>query len=175
MKNKLKSKSNIILNGFMATGKTAAGKELAGRLKRRFIDTDYLVEEAAGMTIRDIFEQYGEDRFRDFESEAVAGLELYPAGSLVVAAGGGALIRSENRTSLKKHGLLVLLTAAPQVIVERALKTKERPLLDGPDPEKKIEALLAQREHYYRECELQIDTTSRSVEEVVEEIIGYLS
>ncbi len=173
--NKKAVKKNIILTGFMATGKTATGKELARRLKRRFVDTDQVVEEAAGMKIRDIFEKDGEDRFRDLESVAVAGLESHPAGSLVVATGGGVLMRKENLASLKKHGLLVLLTATPQVIIERVSKTEERPLLDGPDPEKKVKALLARREQCYRACDFNIDTTAKSVQEVAEEIIDYLS
>ncbi len=172
--NKLISEKNIILNGFMATGKTAVGKKLAGRLNRSFIDTDHLVEEAAGMGIREIFEQYGEDRFRDLESEAVAGLDIYPAGSLVVATGGGVLIREENRKKLKSRGLLILLTADPQTIIKRLDKSGERPLLNVSDPEEKVKALLEEREHSYSICEAKIDTTAKSIDGVVEEIVAYL-
>lgn len=165
---------NIVLTGFMATGKTAVGKKLAGRLNRRFVDTDRVVEKSAGMRIRAIFEQCGESYFRDLESEAVAGLDIYPAGSLVVATGGGVLIREENRKKLKKHGLLILLTAAPQTIIKRLDKRRERPLLNVSDPEEKVKTLLEEREHCYRICEAKIDTTAKSIDGVVEEIMAYL-
>ncbi len=166
---------DIILTGFMATGKTSAGKKLAGRLERRFIDTDRLVEAASGMKISVIFEQYGEAYFRDLESKALAGLGQHPPGSLVVATGGGALLREENREILKQRGLLILLTAKPQTIIERAAKTGKRPLLNVPDPEAKVKALLEERQQSYSACDLQVDTTGKSVEQVVTELVSYLT
>ncbi len=174
--NKLRKaeKLNLVLTGFMATGKTIVGEKLAERLNRRFIDTDRVIEETLGMTVRDIFELHGEEFFRDRESEALAALARYPAGSLVVATGGGALIREENRKLLKENGLLILLTAAPQEIIRRAAKTKKRPLLDGSDPEGKVKELLAERKESYSAGDLTVETTHKSVEQVVEEILEYL-
>lgn len=167
-------KLNVVLAGFMATGKTAAGKKLACRQERCFIDTDRVVEETAGLKIRQIFEQYGESYFRERESEAIAGLSRYPAGSLVVATGGGALIREENRRRLKNNSILILLTAAPRTILYRAGKKKIRPLLEGRDTAAKIKALLEEREHYYSCCDMSIDTTGKTVLQVVREIEGKL-
>ncbi len=174
--NKLRKaeKLNLVLTGFMATGKTAVGEKLAERLNRSFIDTDQLIEEKLGMKIRDVFELYGEEFFRDRESEALASLAGYPAGSLVVATGGGALIREENRTLLKEQGLLILLTADPQEIIKRAAKIRKRPLLDGSDPERKIKELLEERKEAYSSADLTVETTHKSVERVVEEILKHV-
>ncbi|MFO8192034.1 MAG: shikimate kinase [Bacillota bacterium] len=165
---------NIILAGFMATGKSAVGKELARRLDRTLIDTDSLIEEVSGMTVAEIFVRHGEEHFRERESEAVVRLNNYPAGSLVVSTGGGILLRRENRRRLEKTGLLVLLSASPQEILRRALKEGGRPLLEDPDPQGKIEELLTQRKDIYSGAAVQVDTTGRTVSEVADEIIDAL-
>jgi len=167
-------KKNIILTGFMATGKSAVGKELARRLGRTFIDTDSLIEDLSGMTVAQIFDRHGEEHFRERESEAVIRLNDYPAGSLVVSTGGGILLRRENRRQLKKKSLLVLLSASAQEILRRALKDGGRPLLEGPDPQGKIEELLAQRKDIYSGAVVQVDTTGQTVSGVADEIIDAL-
>lgn len=167
-------KLNLVLTGFMATGKTVVGEKLAERLNRRFIDTDQLIEEKLGMKIKDIFELHGEEFFRDHESEAIAALAKYPAGDLVVATGGGALIRKENRRVLAEQGLLILLTADPQEIVKRTSKTGKRPLLDDPDPEGRIKELLEERREAYSAVDLKFETTHKSIDQVVEEIMANL-
>ncbi len=173
--NKKRSGKNIVLAGFMATGKSAVGRRLAKRLGRRFVDTDRLVEKETGLKVREIFERRGEDYFRDRESEVVASLEKYTPGSLVVAAGGGALNREANRKMLKKHGLLILLTADPQTIIKRAsLSPGKRPLLETADPEARIKTMLEERKQAYSACDTSIDTTGRDIESIVDEIIKYL-
>ena len=158
----------------MATGKTAVGRELAARLGRRLVDTDNLIERHAGLTIPQIFERYGEQYFRDLESEAISGLKRYPPGDLVVSTGGGAVIRDANRKQFFQQGIVVLLTASTEAILQRVHNAGGRPLLEGGKLKEKIESLWAEREPYYRQCHLEIDTTGRSPEETVAEIIRIL-
>lgn len=165
------SDQNIILIGMMATGKSAVGKELADSLSRKYLDTDQLVEEKAGMTVAEIFASHGEFEFRKYESEIIAGLPEYPRGSLVVATGGGAVISEENRANLGRAGLIVLLTAEPEVIVRRAFLKGERPLLTGKDPEAKVRKILKEREPYYRCYNLCINTDRKNIQELASEII----
>ena len=162
---------NIILIGFMGTGKTAVGAELAFRLGRKFIDTDRLVEEKSGMSISDIFEQLGESDFRKSESEAALKLTTYRPGEIVAATGGGMALQKANRDSLTKAGIVVLLTASPRAILRRIGKGKERPLLKGPNSRERIEELLKERETVYSSHDLKINTTSKTVKQVSREII----
>ncbi len=172
MSNKLDE--NIILIGMMATGKSAVGKELAAKLGRTYLDMDLLIEQKTGMTITEIFKDHGEECFRDHESEVITGLKNYPRGSLVVAAGGGAVIREENRYNLSRAGLLVHLKASPEKIVKRALKEGGRPLLDVEDPEAAVRAILEERDPYYNNSDICVNTDNRSVKELAEEIIKKL-
>jgi shikimate kinase len=165
---------NIILTGFMATGKSAVGKELAKRLDRTFVDTDILVEEKTARTISDIFRDRGEEYFRDLESEVIAGLVRYRPGSLVVATGGGAVIREKNRNLLRKDGVIVLLTASPRAILKRVGKTGRRPLLTAKCTLEEINKRLAEREPYYRYYDITVDTTARRPGWVAKEIIAVL-
>lgn len=165
---------NIVLTGFMGAGKTAAGRLLAADLKRRFVDTDQLIEETMQLSILQIFKAYGEVFFRDRESEAVESLNQYLPGSLVVATGGGVVLREKNRLLLKKNGLIVFLKATPEELYRRTKTGNLRPLLSGPDPAQNIKAMLAQREEFYRDCHLEIDTTAKLPEQLVSEIISYL-
>lgn len=168
------SGDNIILIGMMATGKSAVGKELAVKLGRTYLDTDLLIEQKTGMTISGIFKNHGEEYFRDQESEVIAGLKNYPRGSLVVATGGGAVIREENRLKLSRAGLLIHLKASPDEIVKRALKEGGRPLLDVEDPEAVVRAILEEREPYYSSNDICINAENKSVKELAEEIIKKL-
>jgi len=165
---------NIILIGMMATGKSAVGKELAVKLDRTYLDTDLLIEQKTGMTIAEIFKNQGEDCFRDYESEIIAGLIDYPRGSFIVATGGGAVIREENRFNMARAGLLVYLKTSPEEIVKRALKEGGRPLLDVEDPEMAVRAILEEREPYYSCNDICINTENKSVKELAEEIIKKL-
>ena len=165
---------NIILTGFMGTGKSAVGRILARRLKRRLLDTDTLVELLTGMPIPVIFERFGESYFRDRESEVIAGLERHPAGTLVVATGGGVVLREANMASLEKHGLIVLLTASVDAILQRTAKSDDRPLLRAPDARERVTTLLQQREPFYRRHHLAVDTTGKSPAAVADQIMARL-
>ncbi len=160
----------IFLTGFMATGKTVVGRVLAGRLGRRFLDTDCLVEERTGYSIPYLFEHFGEEKFREREAEVIASLKEYPPGTLVVATGGGAILREENRRIFRGWGVVVLLTASPPAILRRVRRQGGRPLLQGKGARNKVLVLYREREPYYRECDLSVDTTGRVPERVAAEI-----
>jgi shikimate kinase len=161
---------NIILTGFMGTGKTAVGEILAYALDRHFVDTDRLVEERAGCTIAELFSKYGEAYFRDRESEAILSLTDFQPGTLVVATGGGAVLREHNRSALSREGLIVLLTATPLAIKRRTAKNNSRPLL-AENSTAKISAMLQEREIVYNACTFSIDTTGLTARQVAGKIL----
>lgn len=169
-----KNKFNIILTGFMGTGKTAVGSELALRLGRKFVDTDHIIEADTGMSIREIFEKHGEEYFRERESEAAAKLLTYPQGEIVAATGGGIVLRKENRLLLRKAGTVILLTASLPEILNRIGGCAGRPLLDKEHPLKNISAMQKEREPFYREHNYSFDTTGKTVNRVCDEIIEKL-
>jgi shikimate kinase len=168
------SNSNIILIGFMGTGKTAVGAELASCLGRKFIDTDLLVEKNSGMKVTEIFEQLGEDEFRKRESEVAFALTTYRPGDIVAATGGGITLLKGNRDKLAEAGTIVLLTASTRAILRRIGRGKERPLIKGPNAGKRIDELLKEREAIYSNYDLKIDTTGKTIKQVSREIINRL-
>ncbi len=160
---------NIVLVGFMGTGKTSVARELAKRLNREYVSIDALIEEKEKLTIKEIFARSGEKYFRDVESEAVK--EISDKENLIIDAGGGAVIREKNVLDLKKKGVIVCLKANPKIILARTRHTTERPLLNVPAPQKIIDELLRIREPYYARADYSIDTSELSVNDVVEQII----
>ncbi|NLI69282.1 MAG: shikimate kinase [Firmicutes bacterium] len=143
---------DIILTGFMGTGKSAVGKSLADLMGRTFLDTDTEVERVARKTIAALFAEDGENHFRRLETRAIEELERYPRGELVIATGGGAILLERNRRLLQARGPVVLLRATPEEIYRRiygAGDGPERPLLDVDDPRERIEELLSRREPLY--------------------------
>lgn len=161
---------NIILTGFMGTGKTAVGEILANALDRRFVDTDRLVEESAGLAVAEQFSKFGEEYFRDSESEAILSLTRCQPGTLVVATGGGAVLRAQNRSTLSRDGLIILLTATPRAIKRRVAKSANRPLL-AENSTLIISSMLQERELYYQDCTFSIDTTGLTVKQVAGKIL----
>jgi shikimate kinase len=170
---------DILLVGFMGTGKSVVGKRLAARLGRRFVDLDAEIAAAAGQSIPEIFAAEGEGGFRDRETAALRALAEEATdqrAARVIATGGGVLGREENVALLRRLGTLVCLTARPAVILERTRPWRDRPLLAGaPDPATVVERLLAERAPRYALANHAIDTSDRSVEEVVEEICRALT
>ena len=162
---------NLILTGFMGTGKTRIGQEVARRLGRSFVDMDVEIEDRAGKPIPRIFSEDGETAFRGME----AGLcqELGSQTGLVIATGGGALLDAVNREAMMHGGTVVCLTCDADELQRRlsAGDTTIRPLLDVPDPRAEIERLLAARQDAYAAIPWQIDTTGSPVGEVVERVI----
>lgn len=161
---------NIILYGPPGVGKTTVGQALAARLGREFFDCDPLIESRAGMTIAQLFARHGESKFREIESAVCA--ELGAGDQRVIAPGGGALLDPANRAALERDGLLVCLRAeAPELLTR--LSNVDRPLLAG-DPAAKLTALLESRRPIYDSIPLQVDTSGKTVGQVVAEIEAWL-
>lgn len=169
------SAKQLILCGFMGTGKTEVGEKLSQRLNRSFIDTDRLIVRQVGDSIAGIFKTSGEKYFRDLETKAISELFTHRPGSLVVATGGGALIRPENLKVLQEMGPLILLTASHRAILRRIRAQEERPLLTGiEDLKERIEALLEERARVYEACDYRFETTGKTANRVAAEIIRTL-
>ena len=137
---------NLTLIGFMGTGKSSVGRQVADALHFDFLDTDRVIEARAGKSITEIFAQDGEPTFRDWERRVVE--ELAKRNKTVIATGGGLPVKEGNLASLKTHALVVCLWAGPETIWERTREHQHRPLLNDPDPLEKIRTLLAQRETF---------------------------
>ena len=163
-------KGNLILTGFMGTGKTSLGKLLATRLGRGFIDLDQKIEKDAGMTITEIFEQHGEKYFRELEREAVK--DVCTKKNLVIATGGGTVKDQRNIELLKNSGVIVCLTCEPEEIFLRTERRGERPVLDGGGEERlqTIKKLLAERQEFYEQADYTIDTTDWSPLQIMNDI-----
>ena len=159
----------IVLTGFMGTGKSVIGRRLAERLGLSFMDLDDLIEEKAGMAIREIFASEGESGFRQRERELIAGLAN--RRNCVIATGGGAVLDSENVRALKAGGVLVCLQADPEIILKRIGTDAHRPLLQLPDRMAKIRELLEQRASAYAQADLLMETSGAAVEEIVDRIV----
>ena len=164
--------ANIVLVGFMGTGKSVVGRVIAQKLEFHFIDTDDVIEQTSKAKISDIFAEHGEVYFRDLESQAVKSVALMK--NQVVATGGGVVLRSSNIDLLRTGGPIFCLNATPKAIWERVRSSRNRPLLRGPEPLKKIETLLDKRAPYYALADHQIETTGVSVDRVADEIISYI-
>lgn len=160
---------NIILIGFMGTGKTSVGKRIAKALHMDFVDTDQVIEEVTGMEIKEIFQRYGEKRFRSEESAAVK--RVTQKDNQVISTGGGIVLNPENLNALKEGGLVIALNASPEVIFERVSKNKNRPLLQTPDPLSTIIELSSQRKPLYNQAHISITTDNKSLNEVTDEVI----
>jgi len=161
---------NIILTGFMGSGKTAVGKRLAKRLGYTFLDTDLLIEEKTGKSISDIFSKDGEDYFRDIETLILT--ELTGINDHVIATGGGIVTRKENIRRLRELGFIIWLKASPETIFKRVSTKTHRPLLKVDNPLEQIKRLMSQREQSYSEADLTIDTDGYEVDDIVNIIIN---
>jgi shikimate kinase len=165
-------KKNIIITGFMGTGKTVVAIELARKLGMKFIDMDQLIEERQGMTIADIFVRYGEKYFREQEDKLVQ--ELSQGENIVIATGGGTLLNSDNIRILNQEGKIICLYATPQVLYNRLKQKNNRPLINGKNVLNKINHLLEKRKRIYDSFYWKINTSNLSVQEVVDKIIELL-
>ncbi len=161
----------IVLTGFMGTGKSVVGSRLAERLGLSFIDLDHAIEQAAGMTIPEIFASEGESGFRRRERELIGGLAAHR--DCVIATGGGAVLDPENVRNLKSGAVIVCLWAEPPVILERIGADAHRPLLQAPNRLTRIQELLEQRANAYAEADLSVETSNSDVEEIVDRIVQH--
>jgi len=163
------TRPNLVLVGFMGSGKSSIGRAAAHRLGFQFVDTDSLIIERAGLEISEIFARHGEQHFRDLETRAIESLS--PFTRYVIATGGGAVLREQNRALLRDLGYVVLLTASPEVIYDRVGRSAKRPLLQTTDPKAVIAQLLAERAPAYdATAHLTIDTSALSRDQTVDQL-----
>lgn len=161
---------NIILIGFMGCGKTTIGKRISDTLKMNFIDTDSLIQKNIGMSISQIFEEYGESEFRNIETKTC--IELSDSFGNVIATGGGIIKNQKNVDALKKSGVFVYLKATPEFVYKNLKDDNSRPLLNVDDKLSKIRELMFQRvSSYEKYSDLTIDISEYSIENAVNIII----
>ena len=162
-----KNSNNVVLVGPMGSGKTTIGRRLAREMNREFLDTDYEIIDKTGVTIEHIFDIEGEKGFRRRESKILA--DLCNMSNVVLATGGGIVLKPENRVLLKKSGMVFYLLSSIEQLLKRTAKSKTRPLLEQSlDREKTIRDLVSDRDELYREVASSvIDTTGKKLNEVV--------
>ena len=170
----MKDGENIFLVGMMGAGKTTVARLLAGRLNRPFIDSDQELEARCGVKVPVIFEIEGEEGFRAREAAVLD--ELTARSGIVLATGGGAVLRQENRERLGARGVVVYLRAQPRDLHMRTRHDKNRPLLATADPQKRLEELYEQRDPLYREvADLVVDTGRQGVHVLLKQILSTLA
>ena len=163
---------NIILTGFMGSGKTTVGEVLSRRLDWPLIDMDTEIEREEEMKISEIFSTLGEPAFRDMETEMAE--KLSTLNDVVISTGGGVVLRETNISHLRRNGRIICLMARPETVYERIKDNHDRPLLKGNDPMGKIRELLEFRMPYYRNADMIIDTDNLTPDEIVLSIIDGL-
>lgn len=150
---------NIVLTGFMASGKTQISKAISKIAGYNLVDTDALIEEKCGMSINDIFEEFGEGKFRELECEIVS--EVSNLDNTVISTGGGVVLNPQNITNLRKNGIIVNLAPDFEVILERLNDARStRPLLKNSDIES-IHKRFLERIPYYADCDIQFKVTNK--------------
>jgi shikimate kinase len=166
-------RDNIVLVGFMGSGKSSVGRMLAKRLRFQFLDTDTLVEERARMPIKEIFAgPGGEPAFRERETAALESL-LVATHRHVIATGGGIVTQPRNIPLLKQLGWVVLLQAAPDEIFRRVARNNDRPLLKVKDPRARVHEMLALRSPLYQQAaDFVVDSTGMRREDVADSIVN---
>ncbi|HAM52818.1 MAG TPA: shikimate kinase [Nitrospiraceae bacterium] len=160
---------NIVLTGFMGTGKTAIGRELSNMLRWRLIDVDEEIVKTKKMSINEIFSRFGEPAFRDIETATIR--EIASQKHVIISTGGGAVLRRENMDILKQNGVIVNLSATPDTIITRTSGNNERPLLQVENPSQRIKELLEVRRSFYEKADIMIDTESKTPHQIAEEIL----
>jgi len=162
----------LLLTGFMGSGKSSVGRILAARLGCRFVDLDTEIIAAAGRPINDIFVRDGELAFRTMESECL--LRVLGGGRSVLATGGGAVISDENRRSMRSQGVVVNLVVSLPQVLERLKGASDRPLFAGSNAPNSVKLLMDEREQFYADADIRIDTDGKSVEDVAAEILRFV-
>lgn len=163
----------ISLIGLPGSGKSTVGRQLARRMKLPFLDSDQVIEQRLGCSIREYFEREGEARFRDLEEAVIDELTQGPKG--VLSTGGGVVLRPLNRQHLYERTQVVYLNSVPDELFRRLRHDKSRPLLQVADPLARLRDLYTQRDPLYREtCHFNIDTGRPSVTTLVNMIVAQL-
>jgi len=161
--------SNLVFTGFMGTGKSSVGKLAASILNFSFVDIDKEIEYRTNMSITDIFANFGEPYFRKIESKIIK--EFSEKVEMVISTGGGVVLNTENIRNLRKHGIVILLKAKPEVILKNVSKDKSRPLLNCENPMNQIIDLLEARKEYYKNNDFEIDISELSIEETARKAV----
>ena len=166
-------RGNIYLIGPMGSGKTTAGRRLAELLRWQFLDTDRALEERTGVSVSHIFEIEGEQGFREREAKLLAEIAATPG--MVVATGGGIILREENRRAMRKSGEVIYMRAPLELLWSRLRESRGRPLLDAPQPKEKLAQLLEQRAPLYAaEADHIVDVRAESASRTAAEIHALL-
>ena len=166
-------KENIFLIGFMGAGKSSVARALVEQLHCPLVEMDEQIVKEQGMSINEIFEKYGEDRFREIESQLILALGSRQAS--VISCGGGVVVRPENTEYMKKSGRIVYLQASPQTVYDRVKNSNDRPMLRGHMNVEYIAQLMEKRRALYEAAaELTVVTDGKSTKEIAGEIIGRL-
>lgn len=163
---------SVVLVGLMGAGKTAIGRRLAARLRLPFVDADHEIEQAAGCTIEDIFERYGEAAFRDVEHKVITRLVAGPIR--IIATGGGAFMKAETRTVVLDKAISLWLRADLDVLIERTSRRSNRPLLKGGNPREILARLMEVRHPIYAMADIVVDSETGPLEETVDQVVGAL-
>ncbi len=160
---------NIILVGFMGTGKTAVAKELACQMNRAYVSIDNCIEAREKKVIKDIFRDDGEPYFRKVEKEVVK--EVTEKQDQIVDTGGGVVLDSDNMDNLRRGGVIICLWTEVQTVYDRTKRHGHRPLLNVENPTKKIKELLDYRRPFYEKADFHIDTSDFKISEIVDQIM----
>ena len=163
-------KRNIVLVGFMGSGKSTLGRLLQKELGWPLLSTDEYIEEQEGRKIAQVFKDSGESHFRSLEHKAVEEITKGEK-AVIIDCGGGVVLNPDNMKLLKKTGTLIYLSCDPDVIYERIHMQPKRPLLDVPDPKAKIAMLLKERSPMYKQADITIDTSDGDMARVAQEVI----
>ncbi len=163
---------SLVMIGLMGCGKSSIGRRLAARLHLPFVDGDDAIEEAAGKSIAEIFEDHGEDDFRKGERRVLA--RLLGNGPQILATGGGAFMNEQTRQNIVKAGISIWLKADLPILMQRVRKRSHRPLLNASDPEAVMRGLMEKRYPVYAQADLTIDSRDEPHEVVINEIIQRL-
>ncbi|MDR3256703.1 MAG: shikimate kinase [Endomicrobium sp.] len=161
---------NLVVTGFMGTGKSKTGKILSEKLKMNFFDTDSLIEKKLGLSISDIFKKFGEFYFRQIETGIIK--EVSEKDFVIISCGGGAVLNIANITVLRKKGIIINLYASAEIIYERLKSENNRPLLKCKDPLSEIKKLLTVRKDAYKNYDISFNTDGLTASEVADKILS---
>lgn len=163
---------SLVLVGLMGAGKSTVGRRLAQRMGRTFVDADDEIEAAAGLTIPEIFDKYGEDHFRDGERRVLA--RLMAGRNMIIATGGGAFMNAETRELIRSNGRSIWLRADLDTLVRRCSKRTDRPLLAGSNPAETLSRLMDERYPVYAQADMTVESGGEAHEQVVDRILNVL-
>ncbi len=164
---------NIVLIGFMGSGKSKTAECLSKALNREVLSTDELIEKKEGKTIAEIFEQAGEDYFRGLERMVVK--EVSGREGVIIDCGGGVIVNPDNLAHLKEKGILIYLAASARCIYGNIKEGKQRPLMNVDDPQAVIEQLLEERREFYEKADITVDSDFRPIDQIANDILKVLN